>query len=379
MTVTRLRVAAAAATTLIALLAGCVSAKMIPSGRLTPVQDRLTDEAFARDLAIFDSYDRRLSTAAPNPAGAQRYLAARASEYVRIARDAYERNDRSDFVEDALSWAAMDIEALERDGANVLMPSAVPMPKGTQRVEEALWARAEALRKDPASLSAPDDVARAEAQLLRAGHTFLAGPACVVESPLVAATGLLNRAERNRLTGQIPPPDVTPVTPIPVEPPPANPTPPTPKDCAAPDRLAGVPTMVHFALDKSYLAPTTKAVLDELYSKIAQYPGIKLVLDGHTDVRAPDEYNQALSERRVEAVRSYLASKGLGADRLTIRAFGEKQVLTPGTKISDHARNRRVAIRYELCDGSEVLPVEQLNDIQLEAARRKRAAVLEKD
>jgi len=382
MTVSRLqyRVAAAAATTLIALLAGCASANMIPAGRLTPVKDRVSDEAIARDLAIFDDYERRLSAAAPNPSGAQRYLAARATEYVRIARDAYERNDRTDFVEDALAWAAADIETLQRDGANAVMPSAVPMPKGTQRSDEALWSRADGLRRDAGSLSAPDDIARAEGQLMRAGYTFLAGPACIVDSPLVAATRYLNGVDGSRLPSPLPVPDVTPTQPMPVRPP-IEPTPPASPsaNCATPERLAGVPTMVHFALDKSFLAPTTKAVLDELVGKIGQYSGIRVVLSGHTDVRAPDDYNQALSERRVKSVRSYLVSKGLSEGRLSILAFGEKRVLVPGTKVMDHARNRRVAISYTLCDGSVVQPVEQLNDIQLEAARRKQAAMLEKN
>ena len=382
MTVRRLqlRVAAAAATTLIALLAGCASANMIPAGRLTPVRDRVTDEAIARDLAIFDDYERRLSAAAPSPSGAQRYLAARATEYVRIARDAYERNDRTDFVEDALAWAAADIETLQRDGANAVMPSAVPMPKGTQRSDEALWARADGLRRDVGSLSAPDDIARAEGQLMRAGYTFLAGPACIAESPLVAATRYLNGVDGSRLPSPLPVLDVTPTQPMPVRPPLESTPPATPSaNCATPERLAGVPTMVHFALDKSFLAPTTKAVLDELVGKIGQYAGIQVVLSGHTDVRASDDYNQALSERRVNSVRSYLVSKGLGAGRLSILAFGEKRVLVPGTKVMDHARNRRVAISYTLCDGSVVQPVEQLNDIQLEAARRKQAAMLEKN
>jgi hypothetical protein len=61
-----------------------------------------------------------------------------------------------------------------------------------------------------------------------------------------------------------------------------------------------------------------------------------------------------------------------------LRAFGEKQTLVSGSAAMDHARNRRVALTYTLCDGTELAPVEQLNDIQLEAARRKAAAMKEK-
>ena len=152
------------------------------------------------------------------------------------------------------------------------------------------------------------------------------------------------------------------------------PSTPRPTNDGVPERLAGVPTIVHFALDKSYLSTATKDVLDQLISKVSPYSGIHIVLGGHTDIRASDEYNQALSERRVNSVREYLLNKGLPAARLTVQGFGERQVLTRGVKIMDHARNRRVAISYKLSDGSEVQPVEQLSDIQLEAARRKAAA-----
>ncbi|MEO7962460.1 MAG: OmpA family protein [Gemmatimonadaceae bacterium] len=387
----RARLGIAGTATMIALLSGCAGVSMVPAGRLTPVKDRVTDEAIARDLAVFDALDRRLTSAAPSPTGADRYVASRASEYVRIAREAYERNDRSSFVDDAIQWATADIETLEQGRSSAAMSSVVPMPKGTTKVGDALWLRADSLRRMGGALSTSGELAKAEAALVRAGHPFLAGPACVDEAPLAAAERLLADASKGAgaiLAPGVPgaPRDTTPssgvareqpLKPTPVEPPPAavKPTPSsTSKKDEVPERLAGVPTIVHFALDKSYLAETTKEVLDALIAKVAPYSGIHIVLSGHTDIRASDEYNQALSERRVSSVRKYLLSKGLPDARLTVKAFGERQVLVPGQKIMDHARNRRVAISYVLSDGTDVEPVEQLSDIQLEAARRKAAA-----
>ena len=377
----RLRGSVAAAAVMMVVLTGCASVTMQPAGRLTPVRDRVTDEAIARDLAIFDSYDRRVSIVAPNPTGAERYIASRASEYVRVARDVYERNDRTSFVEDALAWAAADIETLERGGAEAALTSVVPIPAAAQPVDPAMWAKAEGLRRSAATLARPEEVALAEGQLLRAGHPFLAGPACVDEVATTAALRLLDVAEKGgRATPVIPPDRIAEPPVVPVTPPDsgargATPTP----GCTTPDVLAGVPSIVHFALDKSFLAPATKTVLDALAEKLAQTPGMRIVLSAHTDVRASEPYNQALSERRVASVRQYLRSKGLEDSRLTVQAFGETRVLTPGTKPIDHARNRRVAITYIRCDGTEAQPIEQLNDIQLEAARRKAAAVREKD
>lgn len=373
-------------TAMLLVVTGCASVTMVPANQLTPVKNRVTDEAIARDLAIFDALDRRISTAAPSPTGAQRYVAARASEYVRVAREAYERNDRTHFVDDVLQWAAADIETLEQGNSESVLASVVPIPTGATPLDPALWARAEGLRKGAATLNAPEDVAKAEGQLLRAGHFFLAGPACVDEPPLVAANRLLGDAEKG---GKMAPPVVPPAQ---AEPTPVTPvTPVTPADsnkgntptdakpaCSSPDVLAGVPSIVHFALDKSFLSPETKIVLDALVAKMKETPGIRVKLSGHTDIRASDEYNQALSERRVEAVRQYIRSKGLPEAQLVATGFGEKRVLVNGTKAMDHARNRRVAITYIRCDGSEAQPIEQLNDIQLEAAKRK-AVYKEKD
>jgi outer membrane protein OmpA-like peptidoglycan-associated protein len=381
MPTTRFRAAnaASAVAMIVTLLSGCATAGTPAAGRLTPVRDRVTDEAIARDLALFDSYERRLGAAAPNATGAARYVAARASEYVRVARDAYERNDRTSFVEDALAWAAADIETLERNGADAALTSVVPIPVAAQPVDAALWARAEALRRSAGTLASPEDVARAEGQLLRAGHTFLAGPACVVEPATVAATRFLAEAEKGKADPRVgPPPSEVPIAPR-EEPRPTDPAAtPTPA-CSTPDVLAGVPSIVHFALDRHALAPATRTVLDALVARLVEYPGIRVRLAGHTDVRASDAYNQALSERRVHAVRDYLRSKGVAADRIAVEAFGERDVLVPGDGRQDHARNRRVALTYIRCDGTEAQPIEQLNDLQLEAARRRAAAMKEKD
>jgi len=367
---------------LAASLTACANAALLPAGKLTPARDRITDEAVARDLAIFDSYDRRLSAAAPAPQGSQRYLASRAAEYVRLAREAYERNDRTTFVDDALTWASADIEALER-GDSPALPAAPVAAQGAEGSNAAIWARANELRRQVATNPGAADVARAEVQLLRAAHVFLTGPACIDESPLLAAARLLEAAT---LAG------AAVVVPAAATPPPVpTPRPPDPvpavdsgaganrANCAGPDVLRGVPSIVHFALDQSLLSAETRTVLDALVDKVGPYAGVKVVLSGHTDVRAPIPYNQSLSERRVHAVRDYLLSRGMDAGRLTIQAFGELQPLIRGSRLIDHARNRRVSITYTLCDGSQVGPIEQLNDIQLEAARRASAAAREKD
>jgi hypothetical protein len=159
------------------LLTGCASVTMQPAGRLTPVRDRVTDEAIARDLAIFDSYDLRLSRVAPSPTGAERYVAARATEYVRVARDAYERNDRTSFVEDALAWAAATSRRLSAAAppppTTSVVPSRRPRSRWTRR-----RGRAEGLLPGAATLAKPEEVAAEDsccAQAMRSLPVQLGG------------------------------------------------------------------------------------------------------------------------------------------------------------------------------------------------------------
>lgn len=352
----------------LAVLEACASSGRVAPERLTPVKDRVTDEAIARDLAVIGTFEGRVHAASAGTGTARKYVATRALEYLALARDAYERNDRTTFADDALGWAQADLAALERDASTQTPTSVVPIPVAARTVAAELWGRADALRRDVDGIAASDELARAESQLIRAAHPFLNGPACIAESPLDRAKTLLASADRTRVA-----PD--PVLQVPDRPPPVpvggDSLPARPAACGGPDRLEGVPGMVHFALDRSLLSSATRAVLDRAVAALEPYPSVRIRLSGHTDPRASDSYNQALSERRVQAVRGYLSGAGIAAARLETEALGESRLLLDGRSVADHARNRRVEIRYILCDGREIPLLEQRNDLQLEAARRR--------
>jgi outer membrane protein OmpA-like peptidoglycan-associated protein len=344
-----------------------------PAGqRLTPVAQRITDEAFARDLAVFHALEQRAARSS-SATGTRKYLATRAGEYIAMARDAYERNDRTAFPEDMIVLAERDLSVIESGGE---VPAAtlgsVLFPNNVRVFGEDLLGKAMTLRQDAERLGAPDEIARAEATLLRAGHPILAGPACVSDADaLRSANERLLAVERTR------------VNPLPVEPPMVVPERPAPvpqpdsarlprRACDGPERLTNVTRAVHFALDKHDLASSTRQVLDATIAQLKANPTVRVRLSGHTDPRASNAYNQALSQRRVDAVRSYLAANGIGADRiLRAEAEGEERLLEPIRDARDMARNRRVEIIYLLCDGSELVPDETLDDLQLERVRPK--------
>ena len=91
-----------------------------------------------------------------------------------------------------------------------------------------------------------------------------------------------------------------------------------------------------FDFNKAVLRPAGKAKLDELVSK-AQAIKLEVILAvGHTDRIGGDAYNQKLSEKRAAAVKEYLVSKGIEANRVYTEGKGEKQPVT-GDKCKGNA------------------------------------------
>jgi outer membrane protein OmpA-like peptidoglycan-associated protein len=80
------------------------------------------------------------------------------------------------------------------------------------------------------------------------------------------------------------------------------------------------------------LMASQAVTLDTLAADFTQYltyrPNAHLILGGHADVRGGKEYNQLLSERRVEKTKSYLVEKGVPADHIDTKAYGEEQNMT---------------------------------------------------
>ncbi len=86
-----------------------------------------------------------------------------------------------------------------------------------------------------------------------------------------------------------------------------------------------------FDFDKAVLKPEGKAAIDsEIISKLSQVQKLELVLvTGHTDPIGTQQYNQKLSERRADAVRDYLVSKGVPKDKIETLGMGKTQPI-PG-------------------------------------------------
>ena len=136
-----------------------------------------------------------------------------------------------------------------------------------------------------------------------------------------------------------PPPPAKPPAKPPAPPPPPPPAPPAPtseKVTFAADAL--------FDFDKSVIKPEAKAKLDDLVSKLAGVNLEVIVAVGHTDWIGTDEYNLGLSKRRSDAIKQYLVSKGIEANRIYTEGKGEKQPVADNRTAEGRAKNRRVEI-----------------------------------
>jgi len=83
-----------------------------------------------------------------------------------------------------------------------------------------------------------------------------------------------------------------------------------------------------FDFDKATLRPEGKAKLDEIVAQLGKYNVEVILAVGHTDRIGSDAYNQKLSERRADAVKKYLISKGVPANRVYTEGKGEKMPVT---------------------------------------------------
>jgi outer membrane protein OmpA-like peptidoglycan-associated protein/opacity protein-like surface antigen len=107
---------------------------------------------------------------------------------------------------------------------------------------------------------------------------------------------------------------------------------------------------LNFAFDSATLTDADKTQLDALADELKRLNWMSGVIEGHTDSRGADAYNQKLSERRATAVETYLASRGVDPERFVPQGFGKKQPVADNATAEGRAENRRVVLRRLDCD-----------------------------
>jgi outer membrane protein OmpA-like peptidoglycan-associated protein len=147
------------------------------------------------------------------------------------------------------------------------------------------------------------------------------------------------RAQPEPVPAPPPPPPVT--TPPPPPPRPVAPPPPPPQvQCNT------GPFIVFFDFDRSDVSPEAAGILNNAVTAYANCGTARVMLAGHTDSSGSTQYNQALAERRNQAVRSYMTGRGIPDGQIMAQAFGESQPRVPTADGVREAQNRRVEVTY---------------------------------
>lgn len=100
---------------------------------------------------------------------------------------------------------------------------------------------------------------------------------------------------------------------------------------------------VLFAFGKSELLPTAQKRLDDVIAALKEDPR-SITVVGHTDSIGDDQKNMVLSQKRADAVRTYLTTHGIAEDRVTAQGMGETQPIASNKTAEGRADNRRVEI-----------------------------------
>jgi outer membrane protein OmpA-like peptidoglycan-associated protein len=109
---------------------------------------------------------------------------------------------------------------------------------------------------------------------------------------------------------------------------------------------------VFFDFDRHNLTSTAKRQLDRVAKELKDSPGVSVNIGAHADSRGTHEYNQALSDRRAQAVVNYLVSRGIIRSRIEATGFGEVFLVNECSDGVDcpevkHSKNRRAEIKIQ--------------------------------
>jgi len=108
---------------------------------------------------------------------------------------------------------------------------------------------------------------------------------------------------------------------------------------------------VLFDSGQATLKPGANLVLDRLVTFMAQNPQTKVRIEGHTDSTGSADFNQALSQRRADAVAMALENRGLSSDRVTAIGRGQDFPVASNSSAAGRQQNRRVEIVFSDATG----------------------------
>lgn len=108
------------------------------------------------------------------------------------------------------------------------------------------------------------------------------------------------------------------------------------------DFVQSVPAdRILFDLDSYSIDDEDRRILDAQAAWLGRYPNVRVTIEGHADERGTREYNLALGDRRANAARDYLQSRGVSPARMQVISWGKERPQVPESNESAWAQNRR--------------------------------------
>lgn len=107
------------------------------------------------------------------------------------------------------------------------------------------------------------------------------------------------------------------------------------------DFMANAEDRVFFAFDSSAITDNSAEILQTQVKWLKKHENVNVIVQGYCDERGTREYNLALGERRANAVKQYLISQGIAADRISTISYGKERPAVLGNNEAAWAQNRR--------------------------------------
>lgn len=114
------------------------------------------------------------------------------------------------------------------------------------------------------------------------------------------------------------------------------------EDVVITDDAITISQKIHFEFNRAVIRAVSNEILNTVAQVLNDFPDVTLEIQGHTDSRGRDAYNERLSQQRADAVREYLVGQGIAPNRLTSRGYGEARPIDSNRTSAGRAANRRV-------------------------------------
>ncbi len=328
----------------------CAAASASAQTTLAAPNERISDQAIQRDHGAYEAMQGRIKGLNDRGRPVRDYHLAKAQCWLDVSFHEYTRNDRGPFPQAALTESEKLVKGMEEGAKNLSMDT--PLVGEAVQLRPDLWALTQGLKQHSGFACAQQKIACAEVELVHAGNEHAQQQWRHAKPYVQIAEDLLGEAKA--LAESCAPVSVA--TAVVAAPAPA------PVIVAKPELGASVV----FSFDrhmKGDIRPYSVAQLDELVRRIKadKFDVASIRLVGHADrlnSTGKADYNQKLSERRVQTVREELISRGIDPKLITTEARGDTQQVEGCKDVRGSARtasqanlqecllpNRRVEVR----------------------------------